>query len=172
MPNISMHTEGQASSFTCESYDDFISQHSWNSASQMFPKDRNCEPIFLLIHSAVSMEEMWGNNAYRIGALETTCSFTTLPSFFFFKGGGINLSKVSMTAVPHPPSSSHLVQCNFSFLKLKLALRRNIFYGNNKLHMPVSKHRSSKNTTNVMINGLMPSRNNGTTSSRITWNIG
>jgi len=78
-----------------------------------------------------------------------------------------------MTAVPHTPSSPYLVQHNFSFLKLKLALRGNIFYGNNKLHMPVSKHRPSKNATNnVMINGLMPSRNNGTTSSRITWNIG
>ena len=48
----------------------------------------------------------------------------------------MNLSKTSMTAVPHPPSSSHLVQCNFYFLKLKLELRGNIFYGN-KLHMPV-----------------------------------
>jgi hypothetical protein len=39
--------------------------------------------------------------------------------------------------------------------------------------MPISKHRSSKNATNnVMIMGLIPSRNNGTTSSRITWDIG
>ena len=50
MPNISMHTEGQASSFTCESHADFISQHLWNSASQMCPKSTNCEPLLFLIY--------------------------------------------------------------------------------------------------------------------------
>ena len=133
----------------------------------MCPKNRNCEPIFLLISSAVSMERCEA----IMHTQETGLLFTTaLPSFFFFC---MNSSKTGMTAVSHPPSFPHLEQCNFSFLKLKLAQRGNIFYGNYKLHMPISKQRTSKSTTNnVMIMGLIPSRNNGTTSSRITWNIG
>jgi hypothetical protein len=35
------------------------------------------------------------------------------------------------------------VQWNSCFLKLKLTLRGIIFHTNNKLHIPVSKHRSS-----------------------------
>jgi hypothetical protein len=54
-PIISTHKNGQASSFHCEGHTDFISQHSWNSAS---PKDRNCELAFLLVCSAVSMENV------------------------------------------------------------------------------------------------------------------
>jgi len=132
--------------------------------------------ISILIRSAVSMERckaIMHREVVHWRLPGHSQQYSPVVHFFWRGEGGMNLSKTSMTAVPHPPSSSHPVQCNFSFLKLKLALRGNIFYGNNKLHIPVSKHRSSKNATNnVMINGLMPSRNNGTTSSRITWNIG
>jgi len=89
MSNISTHTEGQASSFMYESHADFISQHSWNSASQMCPKDRNCEPIFLLIRSAVSMERCEAIMHTEVVHWRLPVhSQQHTPVFFFFGGGG------------------------------------------------------------------------------------
>jgi hypothetical protein len=116
--------------------------------------------------------QMWCNIVCRCGAMETGLSFTTvIPSLLCLC---MNLSKSGITVVPHHPSPPHVVQCNiFSFLKLKLSLRGKIFYGNCRVHLQISKHRTSKDATNNgKIMGLNPSRNKRAPPSRITWNTG